>query len=296
MPHGARRDEGRPPGDRDAAAIVVALEIVGSDRRCRRTGRVSPLCRTRHDRRLDGPRRTASDGRVHRRRSIPPARRCGRGRRRDRREGTHPHGPGHAGGAAPCRRIHGGCQRAHGAVRDRRVERAVHSSLARRRDREGGQAAPRPPARADARFGRLGERDGVRGLGRHRRLARLRRRGIGGGESTRARGAAQPRSAGRLQSVAGPLGGRVRVVERGRGAVPAAPRLLREHRTSDRGVPERDAHELRNAGAPSGRGLCLRRCPQSRRKDRPRPGGGGAAGIRERRVSGRGGTRRPGWS
>ena len=140
----ARRDEGRPPGDRDAAAIVVALESMGPDRRRSGTGRVSPLCRTRHDRRLDGPRRTPSDGRVQRRRSVSPIRRCGRGRCRDRREGTHPHGPGHAGGIAPCRWIHCGCQRAHGAVRDRRVERAVHSSLARRRDREGGQAAPRP--------------------------------------------------------------------------------------------------------------------------------------------------------
>ena len=63
---------------------------------------------------------------------------------------TDPHGPGRAGRAAPRRRIDGGCQRANGAVRDRRLERPGHSSPARRRHRPGREAAPRPPARPDA--------------------------------------------------------------------------------------------------------------------------------------------------
>ena len=53
-----------------------------------------------------GPRATVVSAE---RRAVPPVRRRARSRRRHRREGTDPHGPGRARGAAPRRRIDRRC-------------------------------------------------------------------------------------------------------------------------------------------------------------------------------------------
>ena len=72
-----------------------------------------------------------------------------RSRRRHRRTGVGPHRPGSPCGVAARRRIDRGCQRANGAVRDRRLERPGDSPPARRHHRQGGQTAPGPPAGSD---------------------------------------------------------------------------------------------------------------------------------------------------
>ena len=150
VPRRPGRDEGRGPGDRHAASVVVALATLGSAGGGCRAGAGGHVCRSRHDRRLDGARRTPGDGGVRQRRRVRPARRHARRRCRDRRAGTHPHGPGSARRTPSRGWIDGRCQRANGAVRDRRLERPGHSPAARRRHRSGRQAAPRRPARSHA--------------------------------------------------------------------------------------------------------------------------------------------------
>ena len=112
-------------------AVLLPLDAMGSPGRGGRTALRGPLSRTRHHRRHDGSRRPAGHGRFRRRRPVPPARGLSRSRRRHRRTRVGPHGPGSPRGVAARRRIDGGCQRANGAVRDRRLERPGDSPPAR---------------------------------------------------------------------------------------------------------------------------------------------------------------------
>ncbi len=211
-------------GERRVVAMpqrsLLPLDAMGNPGRGCRTAPRGPLSRTRRHRRDDGSGRTAGHGRFRRRRPVPPARGTTQSRRRDRRKGAGPHRPRGSRGVAARRRIGGGCQRANGAVRDRRLERPGHSPPARRRHRPGREAAPRPPARPDSRFDRVGEGNRLRGLRRHGGLGGLGRRGIGGGESARQRRPSQPRPAGRLQSGAGDVGPGGRRLEPRGGRIP----------------------------------------------------------------------------
>ena len=174
-------------------AVLLPVGAMGSPGRGGRTALRGPLSRTRRHRRHDGSRRPAGHGRFRRRWPVPPARLVrrsaqreggglSRSRRRHRRTRVGPHGPGSPRGVAARRRIDGGCQRANGAVRDRRLERPGDSPPARRHHRQGRQTAPGPPAGSDPRFHRLGEGNRLRGVRRHGRLGGFGGRGIGGGE------------------------------------------------------------------------------------------------------------------
>ena len=220
----------------------------------------------------DGSRRPAGHGRFRRRRPVPPVRvERSRSRRRHRRTRVGPHGPGSPRGVAARRRIDGGCQRANGAVRDRRLERPGDSPPARRHHRQGRQTAPGPPSSSDPRFHRLGEGNRLRGVRRHGRLGGFGGRGIGGGEPAWQGGASQPRPAGRLHPGAGELGRGSRLLEPRRGVLPGAARVVREDRTRAGEFPRRAADQLGPALVSSRRRGRLRRGPESRRHDRPGP-------------------------
>ena len=209
-----------------------------------------------------------------------------RSRRRHRRTGVGPHGPGSPRGVAARRRIDGGCQRANGAVRDRRLERPGDSPPARRHHRQGRQTAPGPPAGSDPRFHRLGEGNRLRGVRRHGRLGGLGGRGIGGGEPARQGSGPQPRRAGRLHPGAGELGRASRLLEPRGGVLPGAARVAREDRTRAGEFPRRAADQLGPALVSSRRGGRLRHGPESRRHDRPGPGPRRGAVGAERDVRG----------
>ncbi len=139
------RDEGRTAGRSPCrSGPSSALGAMGKPGRGRRTASRGPLSRTRRHRRHDGSRRSAGHGRFRRRRPVPPAGGSARSRRRHRREGVGPHGPGSPRRVAARRRIDGGRQRANGAVRHRRLERpgAFTSSAA--------TSSSRPPSSAAA--------------------------------------------------------------------------------------------------------------------------------------------------
>jgi hypothetical protein len=167
--------------------------------------------------------------------ACPPKREARRREARSKQAPSSANGswsarPGGARRAAPRRRIDGGCQRAHGAVRDHRLERPCDSPPARRRHRQGRRAAPRPPARPDAGLDRLRQGNRLRRVHRHGRLGRVGRRGVRRGEPARHGGPPQPRPAGRLQPGARHVGRGSHLLEPRRGRVPAAARLVREDR------------------------------------------------------------------
>ena len=226
VPRPGRGDEGRTEGDRHAAALLPPLGAMGKPGRGSRTALRGRLCRTRRHRRHDGSRRSACHGRLRRRRPVPPPRGSSRSRRLNRRRRVGSHRPGGSRRVATRRRVDRGCQRANGAVRDRRLERPGDSPPARRRHRPGRQAAARSPARSDPRFDRLGERNRLRGFRRHGWIGRLGRGGVRRGEPARQRSSPQPRRAGRIQSGAGDVGRGSRCLEPlgGRGTWRFSPR------------------------------------------------------------------------
>ena len=238
-----------------AAALLFAVLYLGRDTI---DGMMAP----------GGPRATvvSADGGLYR---LPVS--VSRSRRRHRRTRVGPHRPGSPRGVAARRRIDGGCQRANGAVRDRRLERPGDSPPARRHHRQGRQTAPRPPASSDPRFHRLGEGNRLRGVRRHGRLGGFGGRGIGGGEPAWQGGAPQPGPAGRLHPGAGELGRGSRLLEPRRGVLPGAARVVREDRTRAGEFPRRAADQLGPALVSSRRRCRLRRGPESRRHDRPGP-------------------------
>ena len=160
-------------------------------------------------------------------------------------------------------RIDCGCQRAHGTVCRRCVERSLNPPATRRHHRHGRQTTPRTTAGVDARFDRLCEGNHLRGVRRRRRLGGIGHRGIGGGEPAWKGARAESRRSGRVDPGALELDRASRRVEPRFRIVLGGARVVRQDRARAGEFPARAAEQLSSAAiSPCAVGH-LRRGPES---------------------------------